>query len=135
MRQAAGYILAAVAMLAMPRAAGADETLVLKGLFCKTNAQLEEALAHIRADVDPSAAAALTNRGDVACVYADRIAYVVDRPILLGQTPHFGRKLYRYEAAMVGAVVGGRPRPVTPAVRMFFVLPYRIAGAGIERGA
>jgi hypothetical protein len=128
-------VLAALAALAFSRPVEANERLILNGLFCRTHAQLEETLAHIRADLTLSAAVVLTNREEVACVYADRIAYMVAHPVFLGTTPHFGRQLFTYEAAMVGVLVGGNPRPVTPAVRMFFVLPYRIVGAGVERGA
>ncbi len=106
----------------------------LQGLFCNTEAQIDETLEHLRHNVGPRMAAALTNDGRVVCTYVDLLHYVVDRPLVLGEIPG-ALPLVKYEARLIGVEVGGNVRAVSPPVRIFFVSPERLAGAPVERRA
>jgi hypothetical protein len=55
------------AALAAGGSALADEAQRLQGLFCNTEAQIDQALADIAAGVSPRRAADLANRGAVVC--------------------------------------------------------------------
>ena len=81
-----------VATVAAALAAGgsalADEAQRLQGLFCNTEAQIDQALADIAAGVSPRRAADLANRDAVVCTYVDRIEYLIARPVALGLAPY-----------------------------------------------
>jgi hypothetical protein len=51
----------------------------------------------------------------------DLLHYIVERPRIIGEIPaEF--VLVKYEGELVGVIVGGRVRPVSPPVRVFFIL-------------
>jgi len=107
----------------------AEESQSVRGLFCRTEAQVLETLDHMKASLGPRAAVEMTNRNELVCVYADLIDYVVIRPFIIGEVRHDGVPLVEYEATLTGVRVGGNLRPIAPAVRIFFVQPHRIEGA------
>jgi hypothetical protein len=111
--------------------ADGEEGHSLRGVFCRTEAQVAETFDHMRMDLGPRAAVGLTNRDEVVCVYADRIDYVIVRPLVIGEQRHRGVSLVLYEGMLTGVRVGGNLRPVEPAVRIFFVQPGRLQGATV----
>jgi hypothetical protein len=113
----------------------AEESHALRGLFCRTEAQILATFDRMRGGFGPRLAVEIGNRDAVVCVYADRIDYVVVRPFIIGAIRHRGASLIRYEATLVGVRVGGALRPVEPAVRIFFVRPDRLADAIAIGGA
>lgn len=123
-----------VATVAAALAAGgsalADEAQRLQGLFCNTEAQIDQALADIAAGVSPRRAADLANRDAVVCTYVDRIEYLIARPVALGDA---ALPLVKYRGALVGVLVGDALRPVTPEAELYFLTPRQVAGAAIER--
>ncbi len=121
--------LATPVLLLLGMGAEAEESHSLRGLFCRTEAQIVETFDHMKATLGPNAAVEMTNRDEIVCVYADRIDYVVVRPFIIGQVHHNGVYLVSYEATLTGVRVGGNLRPIEPAVRIFFVQPDRIEGA------
>ncbi len=118
------------ATLVAGSSAPADEVQRLQGLFCSTEAQIDRALADIAAGVSPRRAADLANRDAPVCTYIDRIAYLIARPVALGDA---ALPLVKYRGALVGVLVGDALRPVTPEAELYFVTPRQIAGTAIER--
>jgi len=118
--------LAVLAALVAAPAAAADRPQVVHGLHCRTEAQVDRAIDLIRHDVPPRIAAEMLNRNEVACVFADRIWYMVEGPAIIGVIQHRGRLLVKYEGTLVGVLVGENPRPVEPPLRIYFVLPERL---------
>lgn len=123
-----------VATVAAALAAGgsalANEAQRLKGLFCNTEAQIDQARADIAAGLPPRLAADRANRDAVVCTYVDRIEYLIARPVALG---HLAPPLVKYRGALVGVLVGDALRPVSPEVELFFLTPKQVAGAATER--
>lgn len=123
-----------VATVAAALAAGgsalADEAQRLQGLFCNTEAQIDQALADIAAGVSPRRAADLANRDAVVCTYVDHIEYLIARPVALGDA---ALPLVKYRGALAGVLVGDVLRPVTPEAELYFLTPRQVAGAAIER--
>ncbi len=114
--------------------AHAKSSHVLHGLFCNTEAQIDEAIAHMAQNFTPRAAVELTNEKMVACVLADRVQYMITHPFMIGERS--GRlTLIKYQATLVGVLVGGNIRPLEPPVQIFFVLPERLDGATVLGGA
>ena len=126
---------AALIASALVSGAQADSPHVIHGLYCKTEAQVEEAIAYIRRDVSPQVAVEMTNRQSAVCVFADKIWYMLVHPLVIGETQHRGLPLIKYEGTLVGVLVGHNPRPVEPPMRIFFVLPERLRGASKSGGA
>ncbi|MBC7286370.1 hypothetical protein, partial [Hoeflea sp.] len=60
----------------------------------------------------------------------DRIEYLIARPVALGDA---ALPLVTYRGALVGVVVGGTLRAVTPEAELYFLAPRLIADAAIER--
>jgi hypothetical protein len=108
----------------------AGEAHRLQGLFCNTEAQLDRALAAVAAGLTPTRAAELANRDAVACTHVDRLHYLIEQPVALGEG---AVAPVRYRGALTGVLVGGALRPVSPPVELFFVTPARVAGAVVER--
>ena len=90
--------LATPVLLLLGMGAEAEESHSLRGLFCRTEAQIVETFDHMKATLGPNAAVEMTNRDEIVCVYADRIDYVVVRPFIIGQVRHNGVYLVSYEA-------------------------------------
>ena len=131
----AALLLAVALALALPGFAGAGEqTYRLRGLFCNTEDQIDEALGYMSRNVAPRAAAELTNDDEIVCTYVDLLHYIVEQPVVIGEIPG-ALPLVKYEAQLVGVVVGGNIRPVSPPARVFFVIHERLAGAVAERRA
>jgi hypothetical protein len=128
-------VVAAVAVLTLSHASHAEERHALHGLFCNAEAQLEQTLGHLRLGLSPQLAAEATNGRSVVCVHADRIRYVVIRPIILGQVRHRGTLLMKYSATLVGVDVGRNVRPVEPDLPIFFLSGDRIPGAVLSGNA
>jgi hypothetical protein len=111
-----------------------DQVSRIQGLFCNSEAQLDETLTHIGRNVPPWVAVALTNEQGVVCTYADKIDLVIDRPIDIGRV-HGSTRLVKFKAMLVAVLVGTNLRVVTPPAEIFFVTPKQPTGARIERGA
>jgi hypothetical protein len=107
---------------------------VLHGLFCNTEAQIDETLAHLSLNLAPQAVIELMNQEKVACVLADKVQYMVVRPFIIGGK-NLGASLWKYQATLVGVLVGGNVRPVEPPVQVFFVTSERLAGVAAQGGA
>jgi hypothetical protein len=112
----------------------ADETTQrLTGLFCNTEAQIDEALSYLRHNLPPRAAVALTNNDAVVCNYADTVEYVVRAPVDVGRVTGLV-PLVKYRATLVAVVIGKRLREIEPPVTIFFVTPNRLTTVFVERG-
>ena len=127
--------LAALIALIAVSGARADDAQVVHGLSCKTEGQVNAAIALIQRDVAPAAAAEMLNHEEVACVFADKIWYMMVHPVIIGQKQHRGVSLIKYEGTLVGVLVGKNPRPVEPPLRLYFVLPERLPGVAEAGGA
>jgi hypothetical protein len=118
------------AALAAGGSALASEAQRIQGLFCNTEAQIDQARADIAAGVSPRRAADRANRDAVVCNYVDRIEYLIARPVSFGDP---ALPLVKYRGALVGVMVGDALRPVTPEVELYFLTPQQVAGATTER--
>jgi hypothetical protein len=106
-------------------------THALQGLFCNSAEQIDDTVAHIRKGISPRAAVELVNHDAVVCTFVDLLRYIVDRPVVINEMPG-SFPLFKHEGTLVGVVVGGAVRPVTPPVRVFFAIPERLADAPFE---
>jgi hypothetical protein len=109
-----------------------DRPLRLQGLFCNTEEQIDGALGLMSQGQTPQAAAALANKSDVVCTYVDELRYVVEHPVEIWQNKS-AVAAAKYRAILTGVIAGGRLRPISPPVEIFFVTPERLADAAIER--
>jgi hypothetical protein len=106
----------------------AEETRhMLQGLFCNTERHLVQTLADPRWGTAPELAVETANIEAVVCTYVDRLHYVVLEPAIIGRANGYGPVMY--EATLVGVVVGGQLRDVTPPLRVFFTTPQPLADA------
>jgi hypothetical protein len=127
-------LLAALGLALSGSTAAGEQAYGLGGLFCNTEEQIDEALGYISRSVAPRAAAELTNDEEIACTYVDLLHYIVEQPLIIGEIPgEF--PMVKHEAKLVGVVVGGRIRPVSPPARIFFVTQERLPGAVVARRA
>ena len=113
-------------------AAADEQAFRIRGLFCNTEAQINEVLIHMKRNIAPRAAVALTNRNGVVCNFVDRIDYVVDRPLAIGRVAGTV-PLVKYRAMLVAVIVGGKSRPVEPPAAIFFVAPGWLTESSAER--
>jgi hypothetical protein len=111
-----------------------DRPLRLQGLFCNTEQQIDSALGFMSQGLNPRVAAAFTNKNNVVCTYADLLHYVVEHPMEIWQNKS-AIAATKYKAMLTGVVVGGRLRPISPPVEIFFATPERLALAVLERPA
>jgi hypothetical protein len=109
-----------------------DRPLGLQGLFCNTEEQIDGALGLMIQGQTPRAAAALANKSAVVCTYVDELRYVVGHPVEIWQNKS-AVAAAKYKAVLTGVVVGGRLRPISPPVEIFFAVPERLSDAAIER--
>jgi hypothetical protein len=107
---------------------------VLRGLFCNTEAQIEESLKFMATGLSPRLAAEMVNRENVACVLADEVRYMVVQPVKLRKSID-GFGLIKYQASLVGVLVGDNVRPIEPPVNIYFLTPQRLEGATTAGGA
>jgi hypothetical protein len=114
--------------------AQANQGHVLHGLFCNTEDQIDESLAHMSRNLPPQAVVELMNEKMVACVLADKVQYMVIRPFIIGETDR-GTSLIKYQAMLVGVLVGENVRPVEPPVQIFFITTERLMGVVAQGGA
>src|SRR6185295_14741053 len=127
-----GAALIAVVVFASPRHVLAENrTHRLQGLFCNTEGQIDETLAHMHGALSPRTAVDLPNDDAVACTFVDLLHHVIDRPTLIGQIPG-SAQLFKYQGTLIGVVVCGTLRPVTPPVHLFFVVRERLSGTRAE---
>lgn len=129
------FAFSIVAVLALGSYAKAEQRHALHGLFCNTEEQIDQTLTHMRGGLPLWSAANMTNGDEVVCVYADRIHYVITSPAVIGEAWLDGLMLQKYEATLVGVLVGGNLRPVEPSVQIFFVRGDRLPGAVVMGGA
>ena len=115
------FPLAVLCLMGLAPEAGAGQSHVLHGLFCNSQAQVEEALGHMRRNMTMATAVALTNREEVACVYATRLRYMVVDAVVASKIPRSGTALKIYSATLVGILVGDNPRPIVPSMPIYFV--------------
>jgi hypothetical protein len=121
---------ALAAALAAAAPASAQDPRPLQGLFCNTEAQIDRALADIAAGLSPGRAADRANRDAVVCTHVDRLHFMIAGPVALGDD---AVPLVKYRGALVGVLVGGNLRPVTPATDLYFLTPGELPGAVVER--
>ena len=103
----------------------------VQGLFCNAAEQIDETVTHMRKGLSPRAAVEIVNREAVVCTFVDLLRYVVHRPVVIKEMPG-SFPLFKYEGMLVGVVVGGAVRPVTPPVHIFFAIPERLVDAPLE---
>lgn len=115
------FPMAVLCLMCFSPDAGAGQSRILHGLFCTTPAQVEETLQHVRQNMTITAAVGLTNKNEVACVHATLVRYMVVDAVVTGHVPQSGTMEKIYAATLVGVLVGGNPRPVSPAVPIYFV--------------
>ncbi|MET0940419.1 MAG: hypothetical protein ABWY13_03555 [Mesorhizobium sp.] len=127
-------VLFALAAYACSNAFADDQVSRIDGLFCNSEAQLDETLAHIGRNVSPQSAVELTNMRGVVCTYADKIELVINRPIDIGRV-RGSAQLVKFKAMLVAVRVGSNLRAVTPPAEIFLVTPKRPESASVERGA
>jgi hypothetical protein len=128
-------VLTVLLALAPVAELSADEAHLVSGLHCKTEAQVDAAIAYIHQGTPPLLAAESLNHDEVACVFADRIAYLIEHPVMLGRSDHRGTSLIKYQGILVGVLVGTNPRPVEPPMHLFFVVPEPLPGVAEASGA
>jgi len=133
-------VLLAAALLgfAFSTSAHAASSHLLHGLFCNTEAQIDETLSHMARRLTPEAAVEVTNKGAIACVVADKISYMIARPFIIGTNrgeSRGGTAFIKYRATLVGVLVGGNIRPVEPPVPIYFITKERLEGAAEIGGA
>lgn len=121
-------VFAALFALGLQSLVQAQDVHAVQGLFCNTRNQIDSAVGHMVAGLDPRQAAELENVESVACVFADRVAYLVMEPFIVGESFVQG-PVAIYEAMLVGVLVGNQVRPVAPPVTIFFVTDRRLEGA------
>lgn len=126
--------LAALVAVTFGPIAKANQGHVLHGLFCNTEAQIDEILAHMSRNLAPQAAVEMMNKERVACVLADRIQYMVVHPVIIGGKNR-GSSLLKYHATLIGVLVGENVRPVDPPAQIYFVTTERLPGAVALGGA
>jgi hypothetical protein len=131
-RLASAALAAALAAAALAAAApaSAQDPRPLQGLFCNTEAQIDRALADIAAGLSPGRAADRANREAVVCTHVDRRHFMIAAPVVLGDD---AVPLVKHRGALVGVLVGGNLRPVTPAADLYFLTPGELPGAVVER--
>ena len=121
-------VIAAVLAVGLQSLVQAQDIHAVQGLFCNTRSQIDSAVGHMMAGLHPLQAAELENAESVACVYADKVTYLVTTPFIVGegfvQVP-----VAIYEAILVGVRVGDSVRPVAPPATIFFVTDRRLEGA------
>jgi hypothetical protein len=115
--------------LAVGCSALAEDAQRLQGLFCNTEAQIDQALANIAGGVSPRHAADLANLESVVCNYVDRIEYLIARPVALGAT---SLPIVKYRGALVGVIIGGALKPVVPEAEVYFLTPREVVDAAVE---
>jgi hypothetical protein len=118
--------------IALDGSAAAERAdLSLRGRFCSTEAQIDRTVARMGRGIPPSLAVEIEYEKAVACVHVDRLRYLVREPLRLGATRSFVPTV-KCRGTLVGVLVGGAPRPVAPAVPIFFVTPDTIDEAPVE---
>jgi hypothetical protein len=122
----------AIAGLAVPSQAGSLH--ILNGIFCKAEENVDSSLSYMRQGVSPRMASELANEGAVSCVFADKIRYVITRPMKLGNASN-GYDLFKYEGTAIGVAVGKEIRPIEPPLQVYFLTPERLEGAVTVGGA
>lgn len=127
-------LMVAILATAFGTEAHAKTNHVLHGLFCNTEAQIDETLAHVARNLPLHVAVEMTNEKTVACVLADRVRYMITLPVIIGQNKG-ALSLIKYQATLVGVLVGDNIRPVEPPVQIFFVSPAKLEGTEVSRGA
>ena len=125
-------MVACLALATVSPAEAKDPHFPLQGLFCNTQEQIDETLAHVDRGLSLKIAAELANGREVVCNYVDRIHYVVSHPMEVGA--HHGRlSVIKYEAVLTGVIVGGLLRPVSPTTRIYFITPEALAEVSLEK--
>jgi hypothetical protein len=120
--------LATVATLA-PCWAPAAGVAVQEGVFCNRETQLDAVVAGMGLGLHPRHAVEIVNGDTISCTYVDVLAYLLEAPEALdGSAP-----MPRYRADLVGVLVGGRLRPVSPPAEVFFIAPLGLTGAALQR--
>jgi hypothetical protein len=120
---------ALLALALVPAAAAATETpQTLQGMFCSSEAQLDQALRLMVDGVSVELTLSALNTNGQACTLIDQIGYVVDAPVTLGRSTDGVR--FKYRASLVAVRIGTGVRPVEPPVAVFFFRDTPLPGAG-----
>jgi hypothetical protein len=124
--------VAAAALLLLSSAAPLRaDGLLLQGIFCNSERQLDAVIAAMDAGVPPSVAVDRLNRDAILCTYIDLLHFALDRPVALSDEG-VGRPV-KHRAMLTGVLAGDRLRAVAPPVEVFFVTPDRLTGVAVER--
>jgi hypothetical protein len=121
--------LAAAVAAAGPSAVLAADLVLGEGVFCNGVRELDAVVAAMAQGIDPRQAVEMANGAAIRCSYIDRIQFVLEAAEALegaAATP-------RYRGELVGVVVGGRLRPVSPGAEVFFVTPGGLTEASLQR--
>jgi hypothetical protein len=127
-------MLLALAFAGLAAPSQADSLHLLNGIFCNAEENMNVSLSLMQQGVSPRLASELANQGAVNCVFADKIRYVITRPIRLGEAAN-GYDLIRYEGTAIGVAVGKNIRPFEPPVRVYFLTLERLEDAVTVGGA
>ncbi len=113
--------LSFVPILSLLLAGNAHSSETVQGLFCNEIRQIHAVFTLLNAKVPTRFAVSSVNEDEIACVYADKISYMLVHPEAAGQVSLHEFRLTIYQAMIVGVLVGNNPRPVEPVVNIFFV--------------
>jgi hypothetical protein len=120
-------MLAAIGIAAADAAIAAGPgNLRLQGSFCNSEAQIDRMLGHMAGGSDARTAVELVNMGRIDCTFVDAIAYQIERAVLIGGGQ--AGLPAKYRGRLVGIVIGGTLRAVTPPADIFFAAPAPIDG-------
>lgn len=114
--------------------AEAGQGLLLHGVFCNTEAQIETTLDFMRDGIAVDGAIALTNASAVVCVLADQVNYMVTAPVSIGNLQFGQFQLTKYKATLVGVMVGENPRPIDPPVPIYFIPDRKLTDVAVADG-
>ena len=101
----------------------------VQGVFCNGETQLDAVVAGMSQGLHPRNAVEIVNRGAIHCTYVDLLQYLVEAPEALDTSA----PMPRYRADLVGVLVGGRLRQMSPAAEVFFVTPRGLNDAALQR--
>lgn len=112
--------------------ARAEPSSALRGLFCNSRDQLNDTIDRLSTVSSLETSVSITNREEVVCTFAYAISYVVAHPAVIDRRSHEGKLLAIYEAQLIGVQVGDNLRPISPALKIFFVPMDRLPDTAVE---
>ncbi len=125
-------LAACLAFISYTPIEAAEREILLQGLFCNTEEQIDDALGFMSQGLTASTAVDFTNKNGVVCSYVDVIHYIVEHPVEIWQNKS-AIAAAKYKGTLTGVVVGQRHRPISPPVEIFFATPNRLTQNAVER--